>query len=44
MKQNKYGKIVNIASQSGRMGSSTGNPAYYGSKAAVINLTQTYAI
>ena len=44
MKKNNYGKIVNIASQSGRMGSSTGNPAYSASKAAVINLTQSYAI
>ena len=44
MKKNNSGKIVNIASQSGRMGSSTGNPAYSASKAAVINLTQSYAI
>ena len=44
MKKRKYGKIINIASQAGRTGSGTGNPAYSASKAAVINLTQSYAI
>ena len=44
MKKRKYGKIINISSQAGRTGSGTGNPAYSASKAAVINLTQSYAI
>ena len=44
MKKRKYGKIINIASQAGRTGSGTGNPAYSASKAAIINLTQSYAI
>ena len=43
MKKRKYGKIINIASHCGRYGSSL-NPAYHSSKAAVINLTQSYAI
>ena len=44
MKKRKYGKIINISSQAGRTPSGTGNPAYSASKAAVINLTQSYAI
>ena len=44
MKKRKYGKIINISSQAGRTGSGTGNPAYSASKAAIINLTQSYAI
>ena len=44
MKKRKYGKIINMASQAGRTPSGTGNPAYSASKAAVINLTQSYAI
>ena len=44
MKKRKYGKIINMASQAGRTPSGTGNPAYSASKAAIINLTQSYAI
>ena len=43
MKKRKYGKIINMASHCGRYGSSL-NPAYHSSKAAIINLTQSYAI
>jgi NAD(P)-dependent dehydrogenase (short-subunit alcohol dehydrogenase family) len=43
MKERRYGKIVNIASVSGRTGSLTSMP-YSASKAAVINLTQTTAL
>ena len=43
MKQRRSGKIVNIASQGGRAGSATGG-AYGASKAAVIHLTQSYAL
>jgi len=43
MKQRRYGKIVNIASVAGRLGSST-SQSYSASKAGVINLTQTLAL
>ena len=42
-KQIKQGKIVNIASTSGRLGGG-GTAAYSASKAAVINLTQSLAL
>ena len=42
MKSRKYGKIVNIASVAGRVGTRT-NFAYGASKAAAINLTRCYA-
>ncbi len=43
MKNQRYGKIVNISSVAGRLGSRTSVP-YSASKAAVINLTQTTAV
>ena len=43
MKRQRYGKIVNIASIAGRLGSSTSSP-YSASKAAVISMTQTAAV
>ncbi len=43
MKQRRYGKIVNIASHAGRAGSAGGG-AYGASKAAVIHLTQSFAL
>ncbi len=43
MKQRRYGKIVNIASVAGRLGSPT-SQSYSASKAGVINLTQTLAL
>jgi NAD(P)-dependent dehydrogenase (short-subunit alcohol dehydrogenase family) len=43
MKGRRYGKIVNIASHAGR-GGSEGNGAYGASKAAVIHLTQSFAL
>ena len=42
MKSRQYGKIVNIASVAGRVGTRT-NFAYGASKAAAINLTRCYA-
>lgn len=42
MKRRRYGKIINIASHAGRGGS--GGGAYGASKAAVIHLTQSYAL
>ena len=42
MKERRSGKIVNIASQGGRSGA--GGGAYGASKAAVIHLTQSYAL
>tara|TARA_B100000530_G_scaffold74076_1_gene43802 strand:+ start:3113 stop:3931 length:819 start_codon:yes stop_codon:yes gene_type:complete len=42
MKKNNYGKIINISSHGGKY-PNPGNPAYSASKAAVINLTQSYA-
>ena len=43
MKDRRFGKIVNIASHGGR-GGGTGGGAYGASKAAVIHLTQSYAL
>ncbi|MCI0439346.1 MAG: SDR family oxidoreductase [Chloroflexi bacterium] len=43
MKERRYGKIVNIASHAARSGSG-GNAAYGASKAAVVHLTQSYAL
>jgi len=43
MKERRSGKIVNIASHAGR-GGSGGGGAYGASKAAVIHLTQSYAL
>ena len=43
MKERRFGKIVNIASHAGRGGGSGGG-AYGASKAAVIHLTQSYAM
>ncbi|MYE53848.1 MAG: SDR family oxidoreductase [Chloroflexi bacterium] len=43
MKERRFGKIVNIASHAGRGGGSGGG-AYGASKAAVIHLTQSYAL
>ena len=43
MKERRYGKIINIASVSGRTGSLTSMP-YSASKAAAINMTQTAAL
>ena len=43
MKERRYGKIVNIASGAGRQGQPT-SPPYAASKAAVINMTQTWAM
>ena len=43
MKRRRYGKIVNIASIAGRIGSRTSAP-YSASKASVINLTQNFAL
>lgn len=43
MKQRRFGKIINIASHAGR-GGSGGGGAYGASKAAVIHLTQSYAL
>jgi NAD(P)-dependent dehydrogenase (short-subunit alcohol dehydrogenase family) len=43
MKERRYGKIVNIASIAGRLGSLT-NIAYGTSKAGAINLTQSTAL
>ena len=43
MKQRRSGKIVNIASHAGRSGS-PGGGAYGASKAAVIHLTQSFAL
>ncbi len=43
MKERRSGKIVNIASHSGRTGAA-GNAAYPASKAAVMNLTQSFAM
>ena len=42
MIKNNYGKIINISSHGGKY-PNPGNPAYSASKAAVINLTQSYA-
>lgn len=45
MKKNKYGKIINIASNAGRGGNKDHIPSAYGAtKSAVINLTQTNAL
>lgn len=45
MKEKKNGKIVNIASNAARSGNGAHIPYAYGAtKAAVINLTQTYAL
>ena len=43
MKERRFGKIVNIASHAGR-GGGAGGGAYGASKAAVIHLTQSYAL
>ena len=43
MMQRRYGKIVNIASIAGRLGSRTSSP-YSASKSAVISMTQTAAV
>ncbi len=43
MKERRFGKIVNIASHAGR-GGGGGGGAYGASKAAVIHLTQSYAL
>jgi NAD(P)-dependent dehydrogenase (short-subunit alcohol dehydrogenase family) len=43
MKERRYGKIVNIASVAGRVGSTTSS-AYGASKASVINMTQTWSV
>ncbi len=43
MKERRFGKIVNIASHGGRRGGGGGG-AYGASKAAVIHLTQSYAM
>ena len=43
MKERRFGKIVNIASHGGR-GGGAGGGAYGASKAAVIHLTQSYAL
>lgn len=43
MQERRAGKIVNIASHAARAGSS-GNAAYGASKAAVVHLTQSYAL
>ena len=43
MKERRFGKIVNIASHAGR-GGGGGGGAYGASKAAVIHLTQSYAM
>ena len=43
MKRRRYGKIVNIASIAGRLGSRTSAP-YSASKASVINMTQNFAL
>jgi meso-butanediol dehydrogenase/(S,S)-butanediol dehydrogenase/diacetyl reductase len=43
MRQQRYGKIVNISSIAGRLGSKTSSP-YSASKAAVISMTQTAAM
>ena len=44
MKNRRFGKIVNIASCAGRVGSPQTSPAYSASKAGLINMTQTWAI
>ncbi len=45
MKENKFGKIINISSNAGRGGNKRHIPSSYGAtKAAVINLTQTNAL
>ena len=43
MKERRYGKIVNISSAGGRLGTTT-MPPYTASKAGVINLTQSMAL
>ena len=43
MKENRYGKIINISSGAGRQGSAW-NPPYNVSKAGVISLTQSSAL
>ncbi len=43
MRENKYGKIINIASMAGRMGGLKAGPDYSASKAGVICLTKSYA-
>ena len=43
MKQQREGKIINVASTGGRMGG-VDNPAYLSSKAGVINFTQSLAL
>ncbi len=43
MKPRRYGKIINIASHAGRQGGAGGG-AYGASKAAVIHLTQSFAL
>ena len=44
MKERRYGKIVNIASGAGRLGSPQTSPAYSASKASIINMTQSWAL
>lgn len=43
MRENKFGRIVNIASMAGRMGGLKAGPDYSASKAGVICLTKSYA-
>ena len=43
MKNNSYGKIINIASVGGKIGSAS-NPAYMASKAGTISLTKSSAL
>ncbi|MEI6101873.1 MAG: 3-oxoacyl-ACP reductase family protein [Eubacteriales bacterium] len=43
MRENKFGRIINIASMAGRMGGLKAGPDYSASKAGVICLTKSYA-
>ncbi len=43
MRENKFGRMINIASMAGRMGGLKAGPDYSASKAGVICLTKSYA-
>jgi 3-oxoacyl-[acyl-carrier protein] reductase len=43
MRENRYGRIINISSMAGRMGGLKAGPDYAASKAGVICLTKSYA-